>query len=984
MKHRQFYQRAAALGMSVCLLMSSAQASVFLGGYTYFYDIAPDVTYQRTDGYTADGAQKQNVITFDPTNGDIEAIGVLAGEPLYGSKATLSDVIDALEAAGENVIAGINADFFSTENGISTGLVVQDGRILSCNTWQAAVGFDGSDVVMGQPVTSISLVGESGRAGVYGYNKTRTSVGLYLLDSYYDSQTNFASSGQSIILEYNDNFDDLSIGEPTTLTVVGKVEGSSSFAIEENQMVLTRRDDCTATWVDFAIGEEVTLTFHTQDDRWTTVDWGLGGKTLVSNGVVTTDNIDRATASAARTAIGLKADGTVVMAEFDGASTTSVGLTAQQLGDQMVALGCTTVICLDGGGSSTMAMQSPDTAQADTINNPSDGSEREVSNYIILVSNANGDGDVDSLYIAPDYRYLLPNATTDFAITLLDDGFDNLGTAAPDSATASSGTVQGTTYYADGSTGQVTINVSAEGVSGQAQVFIVNDPTAVSIERDGQPITSLAAATGDVIDLSAAAARAGVEVACTDEQMTWAVSGDVGTIDGQGVFTATQRGDGKITLSYNGVAHTIPVTVGLSVAQNGVLVADFESTLPFSSPDATLLRTTSTEAVASGAYAMGGVYSGTSATLSYNSIDDIDVTAYDAISMWAKGDGTLEALFMDADGDLLTAKLGNLTTSAQQYLSVDIPSNAISFVGLRLSSGSSFAIDQIFISEFAPDASDYPTISLTSAPTTANTDSYTLTATVTMENGSYPVRAEQVSVAVDGTTIAASYNATTGALTVQLSAIPNGLHSVVITATNDAGNRSRICHQFTAGDTLPLTFEDTAGHWAQGNIEQLVSRGIMTGSVSNGKYYFYPDQNLTRAEFAAIIARALGMDTTTVTTSLTQYDDAAAIPTWAQGAVSAVTDAGLMSGASNGDQLLFNATASITRAEVMTVLSRATVRGFDTQDLTFTDNASIPSWATEHVAYTVSLGLIGGYPDGTLLPTGNITRAEIAAIFCRL
>src|SRR5699024_8104676 len=131
-----------------------------------------------------------------------------------GNKITLSQMIDRLEGQGYDVIGGVNADFFSTENGIPTGVVVDNGRIIACNTWQSAVGFraDGSALI-GQPVTSITVSGASGNVGVYGYNKTRTSVGLYLLDSYYYSQTRFSTPGQSIILEY-EHKSDLRIGHP--------------------------------------------------------------------------------------------------------------------------------------------------------------------------------------------------------------------------------------------------------------------------------------------------------------------------------------------------------------------------------------------------------------------------------------------------------------------------------------------------------------------------------------------------------------------------------------------------------------------------------------------------------------------------------------------------------------------------------------------------------------------------------------------------
>lgn len=46
----------------------------------------------------------------------------------------------------------------------------------------------------------------------------------------------------------------------------------------------------------------------------------------------------------------------------------------------------------------------------------------------------------------------------------------------------------------------------------------------------------------------------------------------------------------------------------------------------------------------------------------------------------------------------------------------------------------------------------------------------------------------------------------------------------------------------------------------------------------------------------------------------------------------------------------------------------------------FPDSASVSDWAEEAVAWAVEADVIHGYADGTLRPSGNITRAEAAAM----
>ena len=110
---------------------------------------------------------------------------------------------------------------------------------------------------------------------------------------------------------------------------------------------------------------------------------------LVENGVPITVNADGGCHSedvvAPRTAIGLKADGSVVMTVADGRSDISNGLVLVDLANYMVEQGCVTAINLDGGGSSAMSIKNKETNTFAAVNNPSDGSEREVGNTLLII-----------------------------------------------------------------------------------------------------------------------------------------------------------------------------------------------------------------------------------------------------------------------------------------------------------------------------------------------------------------------------------------------------------------------------------------------------------------------------------------------------------------------------------------------------------------------------------------------------------------------
>jgi hypothetical protein len=80
-------------------------------------------------------------------------------------------------------------------------------------------------------------------------------------------------------------------------------------------------------------------------------------------------------APAPHTAAGIDSTGKkLVLLVVDGRRPDySAGMTLHQMGDEMIRLGCTSAIQLDGGGSSTLVMYDPESTRYDVINRPSDG-----------------------------------------------------------------------------------------------------------------------------------------------------------------------------------------------------------------------------------------------------------------------------------------------------------------------------------------------------------------------------------------------------------------------------------------------------------------------------------------------------------------------------------------------------------------------------------------------------------------------------------
>ena len=85
-----------------------------------------------------------------------------------------------------------------------------------------------------------------------------------------------------------------------------------------------------------------------------------------------------------RTAVGRRADGTILLVVVDGRNAMAAGLTMFELRQVMAALGCRDAVNLDGGGSTTMVVR------GQVVNHPSDNrefdaeGERVVANAIVV------------------------------------------------------------------------------------------------------------------------------------------------------------------------------------------------------------------------------------------------------------------------------------------------------------------------------------------------------------------------------------------------------------------------------------------------------------------------------------------------------------------------------------------------------------------------------------------------------------------------
>lgn len=182
----------------------------------------------------------------------------------------------------------------------------------------------------------------------------------------------------------------------------------------------------------------------------------------------------------------------------------------------------------------------------------------------------------------------------------------------------------------------------------------------------------------------------------------------------------------------------------------------------------------------------------------------------------------------------------------------------------------------------------------------------------------------------------------------------------------------------------PFEFIDVDGNWAKISINNMGSRMVVSG-VGEGVYE--PDRNMTRAEFAAIIVKALGLKPGLGTKNFNDVRSG----DWFAGYVKTAAEYGIITGYSNGN---FGPESSITREQAMTMIARAMKitkleAGLSSAEISallakFTDSGSISSYAQSSIAECVKAGVVTGRTATTIAPIANITRAEVAVIVERL
>ena len=180
--------------------------------------------------------------------------------------------------------------------------------------------------------------------------------------------------------------------------------------------------------------------------------------------------------------------------------------------------------------------------------------------------------------------------------------------------------------------------------------------------------------------------------------------------------------------------------------------------------------------------------------------------------------------------------------------------------------------------------------------------------------------------------------------------------------------------------TAPV-FEDVAENsWYHDAVSFVTGNGYFNGTSTTPRMLFSPDAGMTRGMFVTVLGRLAGIDQS-IYAGQGSFSDVITNMYYAP-YVRWASQNNIVSGTGN---MRFSPESKITREQMAVIMYKyVTYKGINTTSgadkyNTFTDTASVSSWAKGAMIWATQNGIING-SDGKLNPAGTATRAQVAQI----
>jgi hypothetical protein len=526
------------------------------------YSAGPGVVYTKIR--EASGPNFIHILETDLNNPFIKMQTVKAKNLKVGLEKP-SVMAAQQEAPGHHVIGIVNADFFV--NNAPDNMQVIKGEITrKQRSGYAAVGFDTSNhYMLSYPAFKGAIVTKGASITIDDVDELRVANQMVIYNKYFGTMTPISGTGTEAVLTpidewfVNDTVHCIvtSVGETTGGTPIGNgqmvLSAAGTRAVLLNANV--KAGDTVGVAIDVSAGPRKVK--ELVGGRPIFFKLGKVDSSVASISVVAVRN--------PRTLVGFSQDSTkCYIFIIDGRQTVSVGMDIWEMSALMAQLKVYHAMNFDGGGSAIMLVNH------ETVNTPSDGSERSVSNGLMIVSSEPPTG-ATSLTIAPSVLKIFRGGMYQFALTARDTYRSRLSlTAAAYSFSCDRriGTVTAEgVFTASNAPDSGYVYVRHQSLVDSAFVRIIDIKQFSLVSK--APVAGVVRSFQFKIDAYDAD---GIKQNMLLTDIAWrSTDPSVGTVDSAGLFMGLKNGRTTVIATYHELADTAVVTVE---AGSGTVVLD--------------------------------------------------------------------------------------------------------------------------------------------------------------------------------------------------------------------------------------------------------------------------------------------------------------------------------------------------------------------------------------------------------------------------
>ena len=382
--------------------------------------LAPGITYTRQLLFTPHGPEVVHVMTI-PKPGGLYALHPVLSNNLVQGRETVTSMQKRLSSTA--TVGGVNADLFTWNDGTPDGMFMDSGQMTTAPyPRRSTVGVTNDGRLLVDQVAMLATwQGSSQRRPMTGLNQPAGPEGVSLFTPAWGPATPVANDTIEVVLN---SFPTVAPLTDLTGTVVAAKPAGGTPIPPGGAVLVGRGASAGRLATEAQVGQQVTVRLVLRPQWNDVVDAVGGGPLIVQNGRPIFRSGEQFTGTQlslrrARTAVGQRADGKIVLVAVDGALPGySTGMTNFELAQQLVRLGAVTASALDSGTSTTMAFDGK------LLNQPSDpAGERGIADGLFVfyygvqaaapatdVVSPNGDGVDEAQELS--YKVVRPSTVT--------------------------------------------------------------------------------------------------------------------------------------------------------------------------------------------------------------------------------------------------------------------------------------------------------------------------------------------------------------------------------------------------------------------------------------------------------------------------------------------------------------------------------------------------------------------------------------------